>query len=254
MPCGQQLAGGVALPFRGFIPQLRQSFQSMQPPTHANALHGFPSTRSSRASSRIVKTVTQSFELHRRQVVETRMGSDLVFAAAAECRLTTRRRQRVRTEAARDFSTSSVSSVAGTDNLLLERTSTNALKVGSGGQGRTNSPGANLDMRSMPAGRRPWMARVNQPPTRGSSLRRKPRFGATKPKTGKGILFGRPNRPTRPSVSRTGSLNTGPNFGVPQRGQRLTGITTELLPNRTPNGPQRPGGNLRRTAGGSIPA
>jgi len=32
---------------------------------------------------------------------------------------------------------------------------------GIGGPGQTISPGANLDMRSMPAGRGPWMARVS---------------------------------------------------------------------------------------------
>ena len=39
-----------------------------------------------------------------------------------------------------------------------------------------------------------------------------------------------------------------------QPGQRLRGIATELFPHRAPNGPRWPGGNLRRTAGGSIPA
>jgi len=31
-------------------------------------------------------------------------------------------------------------------------------------------------------------------------------LGSAKPKTGKGFLLGRPNRPTRPNLSRTGSL------------------------------------------------
>ena len=37
----------------------------------------------------------------------------------------------------------------------------------------TNSPGANLDMRSMPEGRCTGMCSVNQPPTRGFSVRRR---------------------------------------------------------------------------------
>ena len=35
-------------------------------------------------------------------------------------------------------------------------------------------------------------------------FRRRPRFGASKPKTGKGFPVVRPNRPARPSLSRTG--------------------------------------------------
>jgi len=53
-----------------------------------------------------------------------------------------------------------------------------------------------------------------EPSTRGSSVRRRARFGASKPKTGKGFLLGRPNRPTRPSPVRT-SVSTLPHVVPP---------------------------------------
>ena len=60
-----------------------------------------------------------------------------------------------------------------------------------------------------PAGSRSVVARGGiEPPTRGFSVRRRARFGASKPKTAKGFLGGRPNRPARPSLSRTGSPKT----------------------------------------------
>ena len=75
-----------------------------------------------------------------------------------------------------------------------------------------------------------------EPSTRGFSVRRRARFGASKSKTGKGFPPVRPNRPSRPSPSRTGTVRTRLNFAAPQRGQRLTGIATEPFPNRAPNG------------------
>jgi len=66
------------------------------------------------------------------------------------------------------------------------------------------------------AGASPWVlplmvllalvAFFPEPPTHGFSVRPRPRFGASKPKTGKGFLRGRPNPPARPSPYRTGSL------------------------------------------------
>ena len=78
------------------------------------------------------------------------------------------------------------------------------------------------------------MARVHQPPTRGFSVRRTVRFGASKPKTAKGFLVRQPNHPPRPTLSRTGTQKAGATFWVPQRGQRLSGIATELFPSRAP--------------------
>jgi hypothetical protein len=64
------------------------------------------------------------------------------------------------------------------------------------------------------------VARVGiEPSTRGFSVQRRARFGASKPKTGKGFTLGRPN-------------SRGPDPV-----QRLTGIATEPLPNRASSGP-----------------
>ena len=61
----------------------------------------------------------------------------------------------------------------------------------------------------------------------------------SKPKTEDDFPPGRPNRPARPSLSRTGSVKTSPDFSEPQRGQWLAGITTESFPNRAPNRPRK---------------
>jgi len=50
-----------------------------------------------------------------------------------------------------------------------------------------------------------------EPSTRGFSVRRSPRFGAGKPKTGNAFSSPRPNRPARPSPSRTGTPKSRPN-------------------------------------------
>ena len=73
-----------------------------------------------------------------------------------------------------------------------------------------------------------------EPSTRGFSIQQTRQFGASKSKTGKGFLLGRPNRLTRPSPCRTGGRESRLVLAAPQRGQRLTGIATELLPNRAP--------------------
>ena len=52
-----------------------------------------------------------------------------------------------------------------------------------------------------------------KPSTRGFSIRRRARLGASKPKTGKGFRRYGPNRPVRPSPSRTGNLSHPPIFG-----------------------------------------
>ena len=80
-----------------------------------------------------------------------------------------------------------------------------------------------------------------EPSTRGFSIQLRARFGASKPKTGNGFLLGQPNRPARPSPYRTGCVKARIFLCVPQRGQRLTRIATELFPNRVPGGvPRRP--------------
>lgn len=79
------------------------------------------------------------------------------------------------------------------------------------------------------------VARVGiEPTTRGFSVRRRARFGASKRKTGDELSLGRPNRPVRPSPSRTGALKFRPNSWGPDPVQRLARIATELFPNCAP--------------------
>jgi len=74
-----------------------------------------------------------------------------------------------------------------------------------------------------------------EPSTRGFSVRRRARFGASKPKSGDASPPRRPNRPTRPSLCRTGTGNSGRARSVAHAGQRLARIATEPFPNRQPN-------------------
>ena len=78
-----------------------------------------------------------------------------------------------------------------------------------------------------------------EPSTRGFSVRRRLRFGARKPKTGKEFLLGRPNRPPRPSLSRTETTTADRTRRRAHAGQRVASIATELFPNRVPNGAPR---------------
>ena len=71
-----------------------------------------------------------------------------------------------------------------------------------------------------------------EPPTRGFSVRRRARLGASKSKTLKGFLAGRPNCPARPTPCRTEACRAGPVGPYFHAGQRLTRVTTELVPNR----------------------
>ena len=75
-----------------------------------------------------------------------------------------------------------------------------------------------------------------EPSTRGFSVRRRGRFGASKPKTRDAFSRRRPNRTARPSLSRTGTRNFGRARSVAHAGQRLARIATEPFPNRRPNG------------------
>jgi len=72
-----------------------------------------------------------------------------------------------------------------------------------------------------------------EPPTRGFSVRRRGRLGARKPKTGKGFLLGRPNRPARPNPYRTEAGRAACVRRYIHSGQQLTRIATERLPNRS---------------------
>jgi len=74
-----------------------------------------------------------------------------------------------------------------------------------------------------------------EPPTRGFSVRRRARVCASKPKTGKGLLPGRPSRPARPNPYRTGRLKSCRTCPGVDPAQRLTGASTELSPNRGPS-------------------
>jgi len=74
-----------------------------------------------------------------------------------------------------------------------------------------------------------------EPSTRGFSIQRRARFGASKPKTANGIFTGRPNRPRRPSPCRTGTPKFRPNSRGPDPVQRLARIASEQFPNRQPN-------------------
>ena len=57
-----------------------------------------------------------------------------------------------------------------------------------------------------------------EPSTRGFSIQRRARFGASKPKTGNEFPRGRPNRPARPSLFRTPNGDGQPNLvAVPCR-------------------------------------
>ena len=107
-------------------------------------------------------------------------------------------------------------------------------EVGSGGQGQTNSPGANLDMRSMPKERGPGKARVHQPSTRGFSITRRARLGARKAKKRNVFPRGRPNRPARPSLFRAPGAGTDRLAQQVQQAQRRRRIAIELGPNRIP--------------------
>jgi hypothetical protein len=78
-----------------------------------------------------------------------------------------------------------------------------------------------------------------EPPTRGFSVRRSPRFDASKPKTGKGFPARRPNRPARPSPCRTRTVEDRPGSPSLDPVQRLSRIATELFPNLAPNGALR---------------
>jgi len=87
--------------------------------------------------------------------------------------------------------------------------------VGSGGHGRTNSPGANLHMHRMPAGRGPRMARVHR------------------------TIDTRIFNPTKPPVRREPAEDR----------EGILPWPTELFPNRAPNGaPRRK--HTRRSRGG----
>ena len=87
-----------------------------------------------------------------------------------------------------------------------------------------------------------------EPSTRGFSVRRRPGFRASKPKTGDEFSRGRPNRPARPSPCRTGTPKFRPNSRGPDPVQRLAGIATELFPNRAPNWAAPGSGSLALTA------
>jgi hypothetical protein len=70
-----------------------------------------------------------------------------------------------------------------------------------------------------------------EPSTRGFSVQRRARFGATKPKKRKGVPEPRPNRPRRPSPCRTPRRRpTEPGRGG-HAGQRVVSIVTERGPN-----------------------
>ena len=77
-----------------------------------------------------------------------------------------------------------------------------------------------------------------EPSTRGFSVPRRGRFGASKTKTGNGFPRGQPNRPARPSLFRPGFAKFRPNSRGPDPVQRLARIATELLPNLAPNRPR----------------
>jgi len=87
-------------------------------------------------------------------------------------------------------------------------------------------------------------------PTRGFSVRRSGSTGATNPKTGKGFLRGRPNRPAQPNLSRTGSPKTWRNTGGPDPVQRVSRVATERLPSLAPNGARQGSASLARHATG----
>jgi len=76
-----------------------------------------------------------------------------------------------------------------------------------------------------------------EPSTRGFSVRRRARFGASKPKTGEEFSLRRPNRPGRPSLFRTGTGKSCLIFAAPKCGQRLATVATEPFPNLALNGP-----------------
>ena len=77
-----------------------------------------------------------------------------------------------------------------------------------------------------------------EPPTRGFSVRRRARVGASKPKTGNAFSGGRPNRPARPTYPE-------PEPGEPAHDprpdpvQRLARLATEPSPNGSPIGARR---------------
>ena len=70
-----------------------------------------------------------------------------------------------------------------------------------------------------------WVARGGiEPPTRGFSVRRRARPGAGKPKKGKDLLDGRPNRPPRPSAYRTVTPRTRSARHSAHAGQQLARV------------------------------
>jgi hypothetical protein len=71
-----------------------------------------------------------------------------------------------------------------------------------------------------------------EPPTRGFSVQRRARFGASKPKTGNEFFPSRPNRPARPTPCRTGAPRARSQRRSTHASQRFARVRTELLPNR----------------------
>jgi hypothetical protein len=68
-----------------------------------------------------------------------------------------------------------------------------------------------------------------EPPTRGFSVRRRARFGASKPRTENAFLRSRPNRPSRPTPCRTEARLGRSSSRCAHAGQRLARHRTELL-------------------------
>src|SRR6186713_3333513 len=71
-----------------------------------------------------------------------------------------------------------------------------------------------------------------EPPTRGFSVRRRARFGASKPKSAKKFSARRPNRRDRPILYRAPRELTDRNRRRAHARQRVAGIATERGPNR----------------------
>ena len=74
-----------------------------------------------------------------------------------------------------------------------------------------------------------------EPPTRGFSVARRARLRATKTKSANSLLLGRPNRPARPTLSRTLGLKSCRARRGAELVQRVTCIPNELFPNLEPN-------------------
>jgi hypothetical protein len=144
------------------------------------------------------------------------------------------------------------------DGLQLRSLDSRRCRECSGAAFACFSAGSKLTHFPLPArdARGPPMGSLCPPPRARPTRplrRRRCRSGSdANPKTGNRLFKGRPNRPARPNLSRTGTLNSWRSSPRLEPTQRLGRITTELFPNRVPNWALR--GPAGRVALGSVRA